>query len=245
MKACTGRVPSVADLLREQLDAVSSIALGKLKKKDFALVDEYLFGEEQLSDLDKAHAEKIAATVFLGLVISQGEELIVANDTFSQLIKSHMRPSPRQYEEFYAYKFVAKLADIARRAANVSSLWTMNPPSREVAALCREAYDTYIHGYHLASVAVIRSVVEARLKEVLGKDLLALEKDPKFGELKELAREQGLYKEHIFKRIDEIRKCGNRALHNTRHPTEQQNLTMIKHAQAALEYFHRQRPPSA
>jgi hypothetical protein len=114
-----------------------------------------------------------------------------------------------------------------------------------VAALCREAYGTYIHGYHLASVAVIRSVVEARLKEVLGKDLLAFEKDPSFRELQNLAREQGLYHEQIFKRIDEIRKCGNRALHNMRQPTEQQNLTMIKHAQAALAYFHRQCPPSA
>lgn len=242
MRTINSKVPSLTALLRHQLDLVSSLSLGTITKKDLRLVDKYLSDGGELNDQDQLRAESVATTIFLFMSISKNEELVIANDTFSKLVKDHVRPSVRQYEEFYAYKSLATLTAVARRAATISSLWVTKLPSAAVIALCREAYNTYIHGFHLASVALLRSVVEARLKEALVRDILDLEKDPKFSELKTLAREKGVYSDHVFAKIDAIRKCGNRALHNTHHPTEQQNLTMIKHAQTILEYLHRHLP---
>lgn len=242
MKTVRAVLPSVAALLREQLDAVSSLRVGKLRKTDADLLSEYLFGDEELSDPDKARAERIGASLLLLLVIGESKGLIVTDGAFTRILKEferRIRLSNRQYEEFLAYEFIAKLADMGRRARMVHWFWVKTPPSRTVAALCREAYRTYIYGCHSASVALIRSVVEARLKEALGKDILSLEHDPGFRELEKEARSKGLYNAQVWARIKDIRQCAGRALHRGRAPTEQQNLSMIKHAQVVLEFLHR------
>ncbi|HUI26961.1 MAG TPA: hypothetical protein VL403_12825, partial [Candidatus Kryptonia bacterium] len=147
MKVGTATIPSVAELLREQLDASSSLRVGKLRKTDPRLISEYLFGDEELSDRDKARAERIGTSLSLRWVIGEGGKLIVTDDEISRFLKEHIRPSNRQCEEFLAYEFIAKLGDMGRRARTVYSLWVKNPPSSTVAALCREAYRLYIHGY--------------------------------------------------------------------------------------------------
>lgn len=113
------------------------------------------------------------------------------------------------------------------------------PPSGTVAALCREAYQAYIHGYHSASVALIRSVVEVRLKEALGKNLLDMEDRTTFKKLLPEAREKGLYNEQVWGRIWKIAECARHSLHRGVAPTEQRSLSTIKHAQVVLEFLHR------
>lgn len=239
MKVVTATLPSVAELLREQLDAGSSLRVGKLRKTDPRLISEYLFGDKELSDRDKARAERIGTSLILRWVIGESGKLIITDDELGRLLKEHLRPSNAQYEEFLAYEFIAKLGDMGRRARTVYSLWVKNPPSGRVAALCHEAYQTYIHGYHSASVALLRSVVEARLKEALGIDVLSVDKDPNLYQLEQEARSKQLHNVQVWRRIDAIRKCARDALHRGRVPSEQENLSMIKHAQVVLEFLHR------
>jgi hypothetical protein len=234
MKVKTATLPSVAELLRQQLDAGSSLRVGKLRKADPRLISEYLFGDEELSDSDKARAERIGTSLLIRWVIGEGGKLIVTDDEFSRLLKKHIRrPSIRQYEEFLAYEFIGNLGDMARRASAVYSDWVKSPPSPVVAALCREAYQAYIHGYHSASVALIRAVVEACIREKLGHDLGTL------GPLNDRAKDQKLYDRTIWERVNKLKKCGDWLLHRGRIPTEEQNLSAIKHAKAALTMLHR------
>jgi hypothetical protein len=242
MKTVTATLPSVAELLREQLDAGSSLRVGKLKKTDLRMISEYLFGDKELSDRDKARAERIGTSLLLRWVIGERGKLIVTDDEFSQLLKEHIRPSNRQYEEYLAYEFIAKLGDTGRRAREVYLLWVKNPPSGMVAALCREAYQTYIHGYHSASVALVRAVVEACIREKLGPDLGRF---GTLGPLNDRALEQKLYDRSIGERVDKLKQCGDKLLHRGRIPTEEQNLSAIKHAQAALTVLHRTDAKSA
>jgi hypothetical protein len=238
-KVLTATLPSVPELLREQLDAVSSLRVGKLRKTDPTLVSKYLFGDEELGDRDKARAERIGTSLLLRWVIGESGKLIVTDDEFARLLKEHIRPSNTQYEEFLAYEFIAKLGDMGRRARTVYSLWVKNPPSGRVAALCREACQTYVQGYHSASVALIRAVVEACIREKLGRDLGTL------GPLNDRALEEKLYDRTVWERVKRLKQCGDKLLHRGSIPTEEQNLSAIKHAQAALTVLHRSDVKSA
>ncbi|MFI5398118.1 MAG: hypothetical protein ACHQ9S_21485 [Candidatus Binatia bacterium] len=76
MKVVTPTLPSVAELLREQLDAVPSLRVGTLRKTDSRLVSEYLLGDEELSDRDKARAERIIPSLLLLWGIGESGKLI-------------------------------------------------------------------------------------------------------------------------------------------------------------------------
>jgi hypothetical protein len=113
-------------------------------------------------------------------------------------------------------------------------------PSATVVAMCREAYQTYIHGYHAASAALIRSLLEAQLKECLSVEVGTL------GPLNDKAREEGLYgpppqerRNQIWKKVRDINKRASSSVHEARTPSEEENLELVRLAQDVLQFLNR------
>jgi hypothetical protein len=141
------------------------------------------------------------------------------------------------YQDFYAYQFVDKMSDIIRRALKVRDVFAKRRISEPIKKICREAYLTFIYGYHTGSISACRSIVEALLKDGLQVDV---------GELKmlnDMGHDKGLYRKEIHHKIDEIRKFGNRFIHGiiTGKPaSESDNLKILGLTQEVLQAFMHQ-----
>jgi len=232
MKVITAAAPSLADIIREQLDAVSSLRIAKIGKADHALVSKYLLGDEDLSPQDAALAEVIGTSLLLRWLIGESGKLIAIDSELGHLVRENLSPSKAQYEEYLAYEFAGDLENMARRARTVYVHWIKHPPSSTVARLCRESCQTYVSGYHSASVALLRAVVEASIRAKLRIDTGTL------GPLNDEGLKRKLYDRRMWNRVETLKRYGNNLLHRGSIPTEEQNLIAIKHAQATLTALH-------
>jgi hypothetical protein len=136
------------------------------------------------------------------------------------------------YQDFYAYQFVDKLRDIVRRAFRIREVFAKKNVPESVKTTCREAYHTFIHGYHVASIALCRSIVEAVLKGLLNVDIGELQK------LNDTAFDRGLYSRGTWDRIDKVRRHANKCLHDVakdKPPSEYDNLKILGFTQEVLQ----------
>jgi len=105
-------------------------------------------------------------------------------------------------------KFLDDAPDIIRRALDLDHIFVKERPSQRVRELCKEAYLSYINGNFIASVILLRSIMETVLLKKLGIDRARL------WELNKIAKERKLYDHVIGEKIDTIKEIGNKIVHN-------------------------------
>ena len=243
MKIKEETLPSLAEMLREQVDAVSSLRTWqKLTPTRRRLMDRFMDAcrdGKPFSEQDAAQVEHVLSSFCLHSFLTAKEAFIIREDDDIARLAAE-GAAANFYEEFYAYQFIEKLDGIARRAAKVRHAFARTHPSAKVVAMCREAYQTYIFGYHAASAALIRSILEAQLKECLGCEVGTI------GPLNDRARDEGLYgpvpqqrRLPIWDKVNEVAKRANSSVHNAKTPSEEENLHLIRLAQDVLQFLNR------
>jgi len=225
---------NLADILRKTIDDCARY------KRDVEVGEEviaaYLSGKSQSEDEVKQAEAGIFARS-LKLFLESKEGLIIPDDAVHRLAVELLRnigdiAITFAYEDFYGYQFVDKLNEIVRRAFKVRDVFAKGRPPSSTTLLCQEAYQSYLYGYHTASVALTRCIVESILKDRLHVDTGELSK------LNDLALERGLYPKKIWYKIDQIRKSANIFVHETckgKTPSESKNLELIGIAQEVLQ----------
>jgi len=225
---------NLADLLRKTIDD------GAKFKLDADVSKEVLAAYLSNKPLSGEEAKQVEAYLYgrsLKLFLESKEGLVIPDDAMHRLAAELLKDLDNiemtfAYEDFYGYQFVDKLDEIVRRAFKVRDVFATAHPPSNVRILCHEAYQSYLYGYHTASVALIRCIVESILKDRLGVDTGELSK------LNDLALEKGLYPKKIWYKIDEIRKAANIFVHETcrgKMPSESKNLQLIGLAQEVLQ----------
>jgi hypothetical protein len=228
---------NMADMLREHLDHCSTFKRdSKVDRKVFL---DYLDGNPLSEELTEA-ARDFLNTRLLKLFLDAKETLIVPDDALHRLAGELHKDLGEitvtfLYEEFYAYQFVDKLNDIVRRARRVREIFAKAKAPPSVTALCREAYQAYVYGYHTASVALVRCLVESSLKDRLGVEVGELWK------LNDIAMDTGLYSKRLWHKVDQIRRQANAFIHeaaNGKTSSEVESLRLIGFAQEVLQAIH-------
>lgn len=191
-------------------------------------------------NLSKEEKEELIQNTILSLslkdFLNAKEGLVIPDDTkhkqFAQLIKDMPIDLTLHYEDFYAYQLIDKLDEIVSRAFKVRDLFAKAHPPENIKRLCYEAYQCYLYGYHTASIIVIRSLVEAALKDRLSCDTGELRK------LNDMGLESKLYQKNIWHKIDRIRNKANKFVHTAvsiEPPSEKENLDLLAFAQEVLQ----------
>ena len=217
----------IEDILRQTLEEVSTYnpnieELKKLNTKD-EVSHQYLISlclKNFLAAKEKLVIPDDALVVKAWEVVSK--DLLNIDDLWMRKL----------YKEFFAFQFLDKLGDIARRALKIKEVFTRSHVSEPVKIICREAYLAFIHGYHTASTALCRAIVEAELKNRLNIDFGEL------GKLNNTAFDKGLYNKKIWHKIDQIRKLGNKFIHKIsigKIPSESENLKILGLTQESLQ----------
>jgi hypothetical protein len=225
---------NLADILRERIDDCANF------KRDAEVAKEVLAAYLSGKPLSEEEAKEVEAYLYgrsLKLFLESKEGLIIPDDAMHRLAAELLKNLDNMemtfaYEDFYGYQFVDKLNEIVRRAFKVRDVFTKERPPSNVRVLCHEAYQSYLYGYHTASVALIRCTVESVLKDRLCVDT------GEFWKLNDLALEKGLYPKKIWYKIDQIRKLANIFVHEAckgKTPSESKNLELIGLAQEVLQ----------
>lgn len=105
-------------------------------------------------------------------------------------------------------RFLDEAPSIIKRAIYLRQIFIGSTISQRVKELCKEAYLTYINGNYIASVVLLRSIVETVLLE-----RLEIERSELWN-LNDLAKENGLYDIGIWRKVDIIRKSVGNIVHN-------------------------------
>lgn len=224
----------LADILRERIDACAKF---KRHLGPYSKVLRKALRDEALSDDEQSEADSALFSALLKLFLDSKEGLIIPDDGLRRFAVEWLTDVPEidltlAYQDFYAYQFVDKLNDVVRRALRVRNLFAKSCPPEHVMRLCSQAYQCYLHGYHAASITLIRTLIETALKQRLGVDVGELSKLNDAG----LGRE--LYPKKIWHKIDEIRKEGNRYVHQAvtgNSSPEAGNLALLGKAQEVLQ----------
>jgi hypothetical protein len=225
---------NLADILRERIDDCANF------KRDAEVAKEVFGAYLSGKPLSEEEAKEVEAYLYgrsLKLFLESKEGLIIPDDAMHRLAAELLKNLDNMemtfaYEDFYGYQFVDKLNEIVRRAFKVRDVFTKERPPSNVRLICWEAYQSYLYGYHTASVALIRCTVESILKDRLGIDTGELWK------LNDLGLDKGLYPKKIWYKIDQIRKAVNIFVHETckgKTPSESKNLELIGLAQEVLQ----------
>lgn len=138
------------------------------------------------------------------------------------------------YQDFYAYQFIDKLKDVVRRALKVKEVFSKKSVSEPVKMICGQAHLTFIHGYHTASIALCRSIVEASIKARYNIN---------FGSLGTILNKypivkKDLYAKKILDKILKIKETGDKSLHQVARgkiPSESTNLKILGLTQEVLQ----------
>ena len=225
----------LADILRKTINDCARY------KRDAEVGEEvlaaYLSGKPLLEE-ETSQVEAYLYARFLELFLRSKEGLIIPDDAKHRLASKLLTNLDDieitfAYQDFYGYQFVDKLDEVVNRAFKVRDIFAKGRPPLSVTALCQEAYQSYLYGYHTASVALIRSIIESILK-----DRLNIDTDVKLSILNDQAHERGLYPKKIWYKIDQIRKTANIFVHETckgKTPSESKNLELIGLAQEVLQ----------
>jgi len=112
------------------------------------------------------------------------------------------------YESYYVMKFLEEAPGIISRAIQLRKTFLKDRPSQRVKEFCKEAYSAHINGNFIASMVLLRSIVETVLLERLGIERSELWK------LNDLAKESRLYDIRIWRKVDIIRKSVGNIVHN-------------------------------
>jgi hypothetical protein len=225
---------NLADILRKTIDDAAQFKRNADVPKE---VFEAYLGGEPLSEEQIKQAEFYIYGLAVQLFLEGKEGLIIPDDAIHKLAKELLRNLNDTgitfaYQDFYGYQFTDKLDDIVRRAFKVRDVFAKNRPPSSLKVLCQEAYQSYLYGYHTASVALIRCIVESVLKDRLQVDTGELSK------LNDLALDRNLYPKKIWHKINSIRKTANIFVHETcrgKTPSESNNLEVIGLAQEVLQ----------
>lgn len=224
------------DILRERIDDVATYKRNlKISKELY----EKWKADKELSEDEEKQIYDFLLAISLKIFLGSKETLIIPEDAFHRFAQNIVKNLNElrmkfAYQDFYAYQFVDKLQDIVRRALKIREGFAKENVSEKVKTICKETYLCFIHGYHVASIALCRSIVETLLKDRLNVDIGALEK------LNDVAFSKGLYSKGTWGRIDQIRKGGNKFLHqiaNGKVPSEYDNLKILGLTQEVLQTF--------
>ena len=129
-------------------------------------------------------------------------------------------------------RFLDEAPSIIRMAIYLRQIF-IGGISQRVKEFCKEAYLTYINGIFIASVVLLRSIVETVLLERLGIERAELWK------LNDLAKESGLYDIGIWRKVDIIRKSVGNTVHNISKAklSEEENRKLIILTQDTLSHI--------
>ncbi|MBW2038002.1 MAG: hypothetical protein JRI46_00150 [Deltaproteobacteria bacterium] len=225
----------LADILREKIDDCAKFNRNVQVSKE--VLDSYIHNKRILSQEETEQAEGFLFSRFLELFLDAKEALIIPEDAVHRIAAEYLTNFDDigityAYQDFYAYQFVDKLNDIVRRAAKVRELFTKKQPPPSVTKICREAYLSYLYGFHTSSVALLRTIIESMLKERLDIDIGELWK------LNDLACDRGIYPKRIWHKVNQIRKEVNSFVHEVsmgKAPSESKNIQLIGIAQEVLK----------
>ena len=231
----------LADMLRERIDESTNYKSNAAIDK--RIIENFSAGRP-LSKQEEEALNRHLYGRFLKLFLEAREQLVIPEDALHRLAADLNKDTDElhltfRYEEFYAYQFVDKLNDIVRRAQRVRNVFAKEKASSNVIPLCREAYQAYVNGYFAASVALVRSLIEASIKDRLKMDI------GNFRDLNKLALERGLYSRPIWQKIDQIRRSANSIIHGAargKTAAEAESLRLIGLAQEVLQDIHRRQP---
>lgn len=228
----------LGDILREAIDNVARF------KRDVALPEETLRawkeGKSLSNDQDTTIVNGLCGAL-LRIFLESKEGLVIPNDAVHRLAEEIHTDLDNYlggigiefaYQDFYGYQLVDKLEGIVRRALKVRDVFAKNHPPLSVKRLCQEAYQSYLYGYHTASMALIRCMVEATLKDRLNIDVGELQ------ELNDMALYGDFYKKKTWDKIDQIRRKVNSFVHEANRgktPSEYENLKLLGLAQEVLQ----------
>ncbi len=232
--------PTLVELLREQLDAVSWLRPDL--EASASLIGRFL-RDEPLTDSEADEADQKLGAFLIDMFLNAREEFLVEDHILHRMAaRAFDSESTGVFEQYYAYQMLDELPDVARRAKEVRHLFATSNPRARAAALCREAYRAYIYGLHLASVATLRAVMESSLKEWLGLDLGTHRTlEPLLAD----AIETKVLPSRFSQLSRKINSTANRALHRGAAPSEKENLQMIGAAQDVLGLLQRYPKPAA
>ncbi|MBI4795433.1 MAG: hypothetical protein HY790_06275 [Deltaproteobacteria bacterium] len=137
------------------------------------------------------------------------------------------------YESYYVMRFLDEAPSIIKRAIYLRQIFIGSAISQRVKEFCKEAYKTYINGNFIASVVLLRSIVETVLLERLGIERSELWK------LNDLAKEKGLYDIGTCRKVDIIRKSVGNIVHNISKAklSEEENRKLIILTQDVLSHL--------
>jgi len=87
-------------------------------------------------------------------------------------------------DRYYARQLVARLEKIVKRASSLEPV-RLKVTDRAVCGLFQEAHDAFVYGFHIASIALCRSLMEHALRDKVGergklRDLIATAKNKEF-----------------------------------------------------------------
>ena len=204
------------------------------KEPEGTVLAAYMQGKS-LPEEKLAQAESCMRSLMLRIYLKSKESLVIPEPL--RLAGKYLEELPEWgvtlgFEDFYACQFVDRLNDIVRRAKKVRDLFAEKQSSENVRRLCQEAYQSYLYGYHSASVALIRSILEAVLKDRLGDDMGGV------STLNDQALDKGLYTKRIHHKIKQINHLANISIHEPTEsniPTEHTNLKLLGLAQEVLQ----------
>jgi hypothetical protein len=194
-----------------------------------------------LSAEERSLVNEYLCSRLLSLFLDPKEPLVIPEDAYNRIetdIDGEIDKIDLSftYQDFYAYQFIDKLADIVRRASSVRNLFVKKQPSKNVIKICREAYFSFLYGFHTASVSLIRAILVTMLKDHLNTDVGAL------GSLNNMAKERGIYGDKTWSMVDRIRIEANtyvREVSQGKSPSESKNLQILRYAQEVMERFLR------
>lgn len=233
MKTVTASL-DLDEILRERLDASATY------KRNIKIPSELLADWESGKELSEEEDKKIHDYIFsklLKIFLDAKGTLIIPDDAAHKFIAENVNNFGGTqirfaYQDFYAYQFIDNLQDIVRRASKVRDVFAKKSVPEPVKRICKEAYLTFIYGYHTASIALCRSIVEAVLKNRLNIDIGELCR------LNDIGLGQKLYPQKIWYKIDQIRKDGNKFIHaidRDKNPSESDNLKILGYTQEVLQ----------
>lgn len=224
------------DILRERIDEVATYKRNLKISKELS---EKWKSNKELSEDEYKQIYDFLLAISLKIFLDSKETLIIPEDALNRFAQNIVKNLDElrmkfAYQDFYAYQFVDKLQDIVRRALKIREVFAKKNVSEETKTICKEAYLCFIQGYHVASIALCRSIVDVHLKERLNVEIGEL------GKLNDIAYDQGIYSKGTWDRINQIRRRGNEILHEIakgKSPSEYDNLKILGLTQEVLQTF--------
>lgn len=231
------------DILRERLDQCATVnPYINISKK---LLEDCGAGKEISAD-EENQINDYLRSKFLKIFLDAKEALIIPDDAANKIINEDILKILDglqirfAYQDFYSYQFVDKLQDIVRRALMIQTVFVKKTVSEPVKKVCREAYLTFIHGYHTASIALCRSIIEALLKEKYKLPYWGTSKKKTLGKIlcDYPLLKKDLHAKKVFDKIEQIKEAGDKSLHQISRgkiPSESTNLKIITLTQDVLK----------